>query len=454
MYFHKSLSPTHFNDQNILNHLSDVVTVVDCDHKLIGSNLPDTEDLVNQKASIYQFIEPEFHELVKQKINFSIQNRKPTDYEVKGASNKYYDEVIWYATRVSPLIVENEVKAIILHSNDIIDLKQFEEELSKTKVHLQAMVEAVPDMIVILNKDGLVLDYKAPADPYFEIPNLTRIKGKYVETLLPKDLALQTLQKVRECLDKKQTTILEHTNPSLLNRYRSFEGRISRVDENEALVIVRDTSRTKKMQKEILDVSGRTQRRIGQDLHDSLSQQLTGIAMMTKVLEKKLNDQESDFAADAGLIVKLVNECIDQAHNLSRGLHPVELERNGFIAAIKELMLLSEKLYQIKCSCTCTEDSDIHDLSKATHVYRIVQEAITNAAKHSGCDKITTDVSKNDNLVIVTITDNGKGFDMNNLSDPGLGLNIMKYRASMVGARVSVDSQPASGTQITIQIPQ
>lgn len=454
MYFHKDIDQNLFTSEIILHNLSDYITIIDTNYKIIGINLTHdyAKQSVDQKKSIFDYIQPEFHSLVQAKIDEAIRKQQPTDYEIK--ANKSEDEIIWYATRVSPIIRNHSVEAIILHSNDIIDLKSFEEELFKTKTHLQAMIEAVPDMIVIVNKDGLIKDYKAPTDKNFETPELNRIIGKYLTTILPKDLADQTMQMVKDCLEFNKTTSLEYLNPSLLNQFRSFEARACMIGDNEVLLIVRDTSNMKKMQQEILDVSSRTQRSIGQDLHDSLSQQLTGIAMMTKVLSKKLKDQDSSYFKDADMIVSLVNQCIDQAHNLSRGLHPVELERNGFVAALKELTLLSEKLYQVKIDYTFIADFKIGDLSKATHLYRMVQEAIANATKHGHATEIDITLKNEQNQYTLCIKDNGKGFNPESLTKPGLGLNIMKYRASMIGAKVSVQSRPTQGTIICIQFSE
>src|SRR5207302_10988510 len=116
-------------------------------------------------------------------------------------------------------------------------------------------------------------------------------------------------------------------------------------------------------------------RRIGYDLHDSLGQQLTGIAFLSKVLAQRLKAGESAEAAEAAQIVDLVNQAIAQARKLATGLAPVTLEMYGLVFALQELAASMEALFHI--SCTVTSDQAIHiaDHAVATHLYRIVQEA-------------------------------------------------------------------------------
>src|SRR6202030_381062 len=143
-----------------------------------------------------------------------------------------------------------------------------------------------------------------------------------------------------------------------------------------------DITEHKRLEKAILEISAREQRRIGQDLHDGLGQHLTGIAFMSKVLEAKLSEESLPESSDAAKIVKLVNEAINKTRELSRGLLPVVSEAHGLMSALKRCASEMEDLFQISCRFECGRPVLIDDVNMATHLYHIAREALDNAIQH------------------------------------------------------------------------
>jgi PAS domain S-box-containing protein len=214
-----------------------------------------------------------------------------------------------------------------------------------------------------------------------------------------------------------------------------------------------DITERKGLEEAILEISAREQRRIAQDLHDGLGQHLTGIAFMSKVLEEKLSDQSLPEAVEAAKIVKMVNQAIDNTRQLARGLHPVAAEPLGLMSALKKWASEVEELFHIRCSFECEKPLRIHDANLATHLYRIAQEAVTNAIRHGKSRNIWIGLSGRSGTGTLTIRDDGEGFPKKPASPPGVGLNIMNYRADMVGGSLKVQSNDGRGITVTCIFP-
>jgi PAS domain S-box-containing protein len=214
-----------------------------------------------------------------------------------------------------------------------------------------------------------------------------------------------------------------------------------------------DITERKSLEEAILDISAREQQRIAQDLHDGLGQHLTGIAFMSKVLEEKLSDQSLPEAVEAAKIVKMVNQAIDNTRQLARGLHPVAAEPLGLMSALRKWASEVEELFHINCSFECQKTLPIYDVSLATHLYRIAQEAVNNAIRHGKSRNITIRLASKNGAGTLTIQDDGEGFTKQQASQPGVGLSIMNYRADMVGGSLKVQPNEDRGITVTCMFP-
>lgn len=214
-----------------------------------------------------------------------------------------------------------------------------------------------------------------------------------------------------------------------------------------------DITERKGLEEAILAISAREQRRIAQDLHDGLGQHLTGIAFMSKVLEEKLSDKSLPEAVEAAMIVKMVNQAIDNTRQLARGLHPVAAEPLGLVSALNKWAGEVEQLFRIGCSFQCEKPLLIYDVNLATNLYRIAQEAVNNAIRHGKSRNIFIELSGKSGTGTLTIQDDGEGFPKKPSSSPGAGLSIMNYRADMVGGSLKVQSNEGRGVTVTCMFP-
>jgi signal transduction histidine kinase len=212
--------------------------------------------------------------------------------------------------------------------------------------------------------------------------------------------------------------------------------------------VARDVTARKRMEKEILEISNREQQRLGHDLHDGVCQQLAAIAYRAHILARHLKETDATESSEANDISNLINESLVQTRTVARGLFPVRLEEDGLSAAVEELTAGIGKLYNIKCIFSANGTLPSLHGSVAMHLHFIAQEAIMNAAKHSGASSIHVGLKKENEDLVLTVRDNGVGFQPSELGRDGMGIGIMRYRAKVIGAVLELLAQPGQGTQI------
>ena len=205
------------------------------------------------------------------------------------------------------------------------------------------------------------------------------------------------------------------------------------------------------LEEELLNASSREQQRIGQDLHDSLCQQLAGIEFQNSVLVQQLS-KTPEARAEAARIGELIRNATKQARALARGLSPVEIEPNGLMSALTSLAINATNLFRVHCSFECPQQVLLANRTSATHLYRIAQEAIGNAVKHGQAKTIIISLKGGDEELILTVKDDGVGFSQDGRAIEGMGLRIMDYRADMIGAMLRIDSLKGEGTTVACRL--
>ena len=265
-----------------------------------------------------------------------------------------------------------------------------------------------------------------------------------------KDLALANTMLQVEVSDRRRM------QDDLLHTRRELEMRVhERTRELAAAnqILQGEMIERKRLEKSLLDISEREKRRIAQDLHDGLGQHLTGVAFLSKVLEQRLGEKSSPHAADAGKIAQLVNESINQTRELAKGLLPVRAEANGLVSALQHLAADVEELFHVSCVFNGGDAVLVRDLDLATHLYRIAQEAVTNAIKHGHAGEIVIDLEHGEGQLMLSIQDNGIGFPDVIGRGEGMGLRIMNYRANMIGAILAIEKKQGGGTSVICRLP-
>jgi signal transduction histidine kinase len=234
----------------------------------------------------------------------------------------------------------------------------------------------------------------------------------------------------------------------LLHSLRGLHDELETKVRERTLALTQEMSERSRLEKEILEISEREQRRIGHDLHDSLCQHLTATALAGQVLGEKLQAKALPEAEGANQVVELVEDGIALARTLARGLCPVEMESEGLMVALEELARNVSAVSRVTCVFECEPPVLIHDAAVATHLYRITQEAISNALRHGKARRIGINLGEKDEKITLSIEDDGAGLAENWRQGNGLGTRIMEHRAAMIAGNVSIEPNPTGGTLV------
>jgi signal transduction histidine kinase len=210
-----------------------------------------------------------------------------------------------------------------------------------------------------------------------------------------------------------------------------------------------DITEMKRLEADVLNVAEEEQSRIGHDLHDGLGQHLTGIEFMSHVLQCRLSSRHAPEAAEMEEITRLIREAIAQTRDLARGLSPVVLQSKGLAVALADLAeSTSRHLRGVHCHCSTPPSPPPIPKDTAIHLYRIAQEAVSNAVKHGKATEISIRLTHGDGQTTLAIDDNGSGFPGSTPASTGMGLRVMQYRAGIIGGRLSFTRLPSSGLSV------
>ena len=214
-----------------------------------------------------------------------------------------------------------------------------------------------------------------------------------------------------------------------------------------AVAIFRDVTDSKKAEREIVEISGREQRRIGQDLHDGLCQTLLAAQFTVKALSGMLPVKSRQPRRCLREVQEHLKNAVHQADAITRGLYPVELDTRGLMAALEELALNMSRVYRVECRLFCPRLVKIADSAQASHLYRITQEAVFNAIKNGKARHITIRLQQIKKETQLSVIDDGVGISKKR-NRTGMGLILMAYRARIINAELSIRKMTRGGTAV------
>ena len=207
------------------------------------------------------------------------------------------------------------------------------------------------------------------------------------------------------------------------------------------------------LERQVQGVSEREQRRIGESLHEDLCQRLTGLEAMSKVLEKRLGAKKLPEAQVASEISQELKDSVTCAREMAEELLPVSLLQEGLLAALEEVAQRAEKRGALACLVEDAGWPKELEPSLATHLYRIVQEALNNCLAHAQASRVIIHLSGDEHRLTLTVTDDGVGLPEGSARVPGMGLRIMRYRADLIGAELQIRPAPGKGTTVSCNCP-
>jgi PAS domain S-box-containing protein len=219
-------------------------------------------------------------------------------------------------------------------------------------------------------------------------------------------------------------------------------------DQKKAQAILEDRARG--LEGEILTISDREQRRLGQELHDSLCQHLTAIAFMARSVALRLKKHRVIEVEHIDRIAELINDGVTEARTIARGLHPVEMEPPGLVTALAALV--KQRHWPVPCRFEADEEISVPDSTAALHLYRIAREAVINANKHARAREIIVRMRRSGKGIELSVIDDGVGIPPDSPGGSGMGFHIMEYRARSIGARLEIKQVKPHGTRVSCYV--
>ncbi|HVZ27345.1 MAG TPA: sensor histidine kinase [Rhizomicrobium sp.] len=234
----------------------------------------------------------------------------------------------------------------------------------------------------------------------------------------------------------------------VLSRLKFLQKNLETLAESRALALAAEAARSLDLERELLEAREMEQQRIGQELHDGLCQHLTGTALASQALAENLETQALPQADTAKRLVELVEGGIRLARGIAKGLYPIETDNDGLMRALEDLTSETSDLLGVQCRFACDNPVLIDTPSTAAHLYRIAQEAVSNAVRHGQATEIEVLLEESDSGIRLAVSDNGKGMPASPPPQRGLGLRTMADRAKSIGADFYIKSAMLGGTEV------
>lgn len=363
------------------------------------------------------------------------------------------------ARRLSLTFVPVGEGLAVMHERDVTEEHRSREALAESERHVRALIRSNPELLVRVSGDGRILELHAPPDASAFLPmDPDECVGRYIDELYDSAFAAQHAYYRGKVLADGSVQFWQYSR-RMADGLLNLEARFVRSGDDEVLVTVRDVGQHVQREREIVLSVERERNRIGQELHDGLAQLLTGANLLLEPIKEPFSTAQPEQGENFYQAVDLVKQAIAQTRELARGLSPVP-QGGGFSLrdALAELAQQSQDYYGLTCLCECRGPLPELSAETAANLYRIAQEAVTNAVKHGGARHVDIVYSVVEGRFELQITDDGRGIGLDESlsAASGMGLSIMRYRARAIGAELAIGPGGEGGTvvQCTVTGPR
>jgi len=339
--------------------------------------------------------------------------------------------------------------------------RRAELELRALSEELQAVVDTAVDGVLLLDAEGVVRRVNPACERLFGYAR-DEIVGRGVAALMPSPLpdaaaataAAATEAAPRRAFVNRRAAVGRRKDGATLPIEVSV-GEARRDGRPAYVIVVHDVTERRVLEEAYAGAVGHEQRRIAQDLHDGLGQELTGLALLLAALERAASEAQLANAGDIGRVRDLASHTIATCRDVARGLMPVADAQGGLVVGLRELVRRLNDVPGPPIHFSVIEAAAVGLSAAATdHLYHIAQEALTNAIKHAAAQSIQLTLDVGRASVLLRVCDDGSGLGVARPDGGGLGLKTMRYRAELIGARISIERQARAGTCVVCECPQ
>jgi len=370
-----------------------------------------------------------------------------------------------------------ESRKVAVLFNDITESRHAEELVHEREARLAAILNTASDAIITIDERGVIIAANRATERLFGY-SPAELNGQNVSMLMPPPYRDEHNAYLARYLRTGEARIIG-TGRELVGQRKDgsifpLDLAVSEIDHQRLFTgIVRDISERKALQKHVLEIVTEEQRRIGRELHDGTYQELTGLTLIAGTLRdvlrslpvcksnghsiRRLNEPLFEQLRDmATSLCQNLGETGRRVRELAHGIMPVQIDAEGLRSALEGLAASTDNLQGMTCRFDCAESVTFTNNTAATHLYRIAQEAINNALRHSQANQIRISLFRESGQIILEVTDNGTGIDLalaGKGAAQGIGLQTMQYRAGIIGGLLKVKRAAEGGTVVRCEIP-
>jgi PAS domain S-box-containing protein len=343
---------------------------------------------------------------------------------------------------------------------DVSNMRRIESDLRTLAGRLQTVVDTAGDGVLLVDERGTIVLFNPACVRLFGYTAEEAI-GRRIDLLMPSPLAEGAIEETHESSGDYRTPLSVHARPIRARRKdgTTFSAELSLGEfPNEGsplfVGVVHDATERRQLEAALLDAIGHEQRRLGRDLHDGLGQELVALSLLLAALARNALEARLQIAPDLERAVTVVKHAIQTTRGVARGLSPIDSAAGGLIGGLRDLVARLGDLPGPKIRFSAIEAAQLGLTPASTdHLYRIAQEALTNALRHAGANHIDVTLDVEPTTVRLEVCDDGNGGRLSDGNASGLGLKTMRYRAALIGARFNI-TQGAPGTCIVCECPQ
>lgn len=340
---------------------------------------------------------------------------------------------------------------------NVSKLKKTERQLRRSKLLAQNLFDNSADAIIIINDQGNIFSCNVAVKKMFGYQE-RELAGKSVNEILPHVPYEDGGFMKKNVLSSEKINGVDLELQGVKKDGTEFpvEMTLSEINWDNRKIftgVIRDLTERRNLERRIFEIGSEERRRIGCELHDGLGQMLTGVRLLSENLAKKLEVHGSPGVEAVNEIAEMVKDADEYTRTLSRGLVHVDMEKKGLSVGLQKLCSKFTNVTGISCQYKESGDVEIENYNISLHLFRIAQEAVNNAIKHANADYIVVHLSRDPKEVCVTVTDNGDGFEIEDGHGNGLGIQIMRHRAGMLGGFMEIERTENEETQVRCVVP-